>query len=401
MWPSGDWRILLLLAGRGWGKTRTGAQMTLDAVRKGYKYITLIGRTVTDVRDVMITGESGILASATPQWMPKYYPSKRPLIWPNGALARSYSADNPDQLRGPQSDFIWMEELAAWAKPNREDPLEMPMAYSNAMFGMRLGTNPKCVITTTPKPTKLIKNLAKRGRENPKSVKVVGGSTYENFQNLAPAFIEEVITPFEGTRIGRQELEAELLEDVEGALWTMMMIESNRVMAEAVPEMQRIVIAIDPSGGHGANNDEQGIVADGLGVDGHYYLLADLSCKMRPEGWAGRAVVGYHDLSADRIVYEDNFGGEMVEATIKAIDENVPVKSVHASKGKSLRAEPISALYEKGLVHHVGFFPKLEEEQTMWTPGAKSPNRLDAHVFAITELMNGNNGGRSRIIGEF
>jgi phage terminase large subunit-like protein len=373
--PEGIWSVWLLLAGRGFGKTRTGAEW-VRATKEQCSRIALVAPTAADVRDVVVEGESGILATSPPWDRPTYEPSKRRLTWKNGAIATCYSADEPDRLRGPQHDAAWGDEVAAWRYPD---------AFDMLMFGLRLGSNPRCVVTTTPKPVKLVRDLIKRA-SNPNDVRITRGSTYENRSNLAPAFFEQIVARYEGTRLGRQELNAELLEDVPGALWTRALIE--RAFTDTAPPLRRIVVAIDPAGGSSEESDETGIVACGSTQEGHGYVLADESGRYSPDGWARKAVDLYRKLDADRIIAEVNFGGEMVEATIRAVAPYVPVKVVHASRGKQVRAEPISALYEQNRVHHVGHLPLLEDQMCNWAPGAKeSPDRMDALVWALTELI--------------
>lgn len=381
--PEGDWLVWAYVAGRGAGKTRSAAEWVDEKAKlnPGVR-IALVGRTPADVRDVMIEGESGILACAGKQ-RPVYESTKRKLTWPNGSTAHAYSAEVPDQLRGPQHHFAWCDEPAAWTDARKGDILDT--AWNNLLLGLRLGANPQCVATTTPKPNALIRTLLARA-----STVVSRGSTYDNLGNLAPSFREHVLATYEGTRIGRQELLGELLEDVEGALWTLDRIDAGRVAI--APDMVRVVVAIDPSGGSGPNNDEQGIVVAGLGVDGGLYVLADRSCKLSPHGWASRAIAAYREFAADRIVAERNFGGEMVESTILQVDKLVPVKVITASRGKVQRAEPIAALYEHvpARVHHVGALPQLEDQLTAWTPqDGTSPDKLDAMVWALTELTDG------------
>ena len=381
--PEGEWLVWAFIAGRGAGKTRSAAEWVHEKAKlnPGVR-IALVGRTPADVRDVMIEGESGILACAGKQ-RPVYESTKRKLTWPNGSTAHAYSAEVPDQLRGPQHGFAWCDEPAAWTDARKGDVLDT--AWNNLMLGLRLGANPQCVATTTPKPNALIRTILDR-----KSTVVSRGSTYDNLGNLAPSFREQVLATYEGTRIGRQELLGELLEDVEGALWTLERIDAGRVTV--APDMTRVVVAIDPSGGSGPDNDEQGIVVVGLGVDGGLYVLADRSCKLSPHGWASRAIAAYHEFSADRVIAEKNFGGEMVESTILQVDKNIPVKVISASRGKARRAEPIAALYEHipARVHHVGPHPQLEDQMTTWTPqDGTSPDRLDALVWAMTELTEG------------
>jgi predicted phage terminase large subunit-like protein len=375
--PPGDWRTWLILAGRGWGKTRTGAEWVRAEVEAGRRgRLALIGATAADVRDVMIEGESGIMATARPSFRPVYEPSKRRVTWPNGAIATAYSADEPDRLRGPQHDGAWPDELAAWRYPEALDML---------MFGLRLGNDPRSVVTTTPRPTKLIRELI-----TAPTTTVTTGSTYDNLANLAPAFAEQIIRKYEGTRLGRQELLAELLTDVPGALWTYAMLEDRR----AAPDLVRVVVAIDPAVTSGEDSDETGIVVAGLGVDGRGYVLADRSCRLSPDGWASRAVGAFDDHRADLVVAEVNNGGDMVESTVRTVRKTLPYKKIHASRGKQTRAQPVAALYEQGRVSHVEVFPELEEQLTTWTPeSGTSPDRLDALVWALTELMvNGRRG---------
>lgn len=376
--PAGQWLTWAFIAGRGAGKTRSAAEWINGQAQAnpGWR-IALVGRTPADVRDVMIEGESGILAVAREN-TPVYQSTKRRLTWPNGSMAWAYSAEVPAQLRGPQHHCAWCDEPAAWTDARKGDTLDT--AWNNLMLGLRLGRDPRCVATTTPKPVALIRTILGR-----RSTAVTRGSTYDNLANLAPSFREEVLAAYEGTRIGRQELLGEVLEDVEGALWTVALIDADRV--RAAPDMSRIVVAVDPSGGSGPDNDEQGIVVAGLGVDGDVYILADRSCRLSPHGWASRAVGAYREFEADRIVAEVNYGGAMVESTIGQVSASVPVKVITASRGKVQRAEPVSAAYEKHRVHHVGALAQLEDQMTTWTPqDGTSPDRLDALVWAVTEL---------------
>ncbi|HTQ34265.1 MAG TPA: terminase family protein [Stellaceae bacterium] len=376
--PPGDWRVWLLLAGRGFGKTRTGAELVrLRVGMRTARHVALVAPTAADARDVMVEGESGLLAIAPPWDRPEYEPSKRRLTWANGAVATTYSADEPERLRGPQHDFAWCDELAAW---------RYPAAWDMLMFGLRLGTDPRAVVTTTPRPTKLIKALV----ADPKVV-VTRGTTYENEANLAPAFLEQIVRRYEGTRLGRQELEAEILEDVPGALWSHGLIDAVRVATH--PELTRIVVAIDPAAGSGEHSDETGIVVAGKDDAGHGYVLADLSEHYAPTQWARAAIAAYHAHGADRIVAEVNNGGEMVEATLRVIDPTVPFAAVRASRGKVARAEPVAALYEQGRVHHVGALPRLEDQMCGFVhdfdraKAGYSPDRVDALVWALSELL--------------
>lgn len=373
--PPGDWRLWLILAGRGFGKTRTGVEWVRAEVETGrLGRIGLIGRTAADVRDVLVEGESGILATARPSFRPRYEPSKRRVTWPNGAIATTYSAEEPDMLRGPQHDGLLTDEVAAW---------KYPETWDMAMFGLRLGQNPRTVAATTPRPTKLIKDLM-----TAPTTALTVGTTYDNIENLPPAFVEQIIRKYEGTRQGRQELLAEILIDVDGALWTYAMLEDRR----PAPDLTRCVVGVDPSGGSDPENDEQGIIVGGKGIDGHGYVVADRSCRLSPDGWGRRAVQAYVDFKADAIVVERNFGGDMaksvVESAARAMDVVVKVAMVTASRGKALRAQPVAALYEQGRMHHVEVFETLEEQQTTWTPeSGVSPDRLDALVWMVTETM--------------
>ena len=372
--PFGDWRTWLILSGRGWGKTRTGAEWVRAQIETGQcRRVALVGRTVPDVRDVMVEGESGILACCPPWNKPKYEPSKRRLTWPNGAIATTYSADEPALLRGPQHDGAWADELAAWRYAEAWDQLQ---------FGLRLGQDPRSVVTTTPRPTPIIKDLMRATTTH-----VVQRGTRENAVNLAPAFLSSIVAKYQGTRLGRQELNAEILEDNPDALWQRDQIEAQRVLK--APPLKRVVVAIDPSASSGEHSAETGIIAAGIGYDDHGYILADGSTRGTPNAWARAAVTAFHTHGADRLVYEANQGGEMVAATLHSVEAALPLKAVHASRGKQTRAEPVSALYEQSRVHHVGSFPALEDQMCEWVPGGSSPDRLDALVWALTELMLG------------
>ncbi|HZU01551.1 MAG TPA: terminase family protein [Ktedonobacteraceae bacterium] len=371
--PRGYWTIWLLMCGRGYGKTRVGAEW-IRKQSKTYGRLGLIGRTAADVRDVMVEGESGILAVSPPWERPVYQPSKRRLTWPNGATATTYSADEPDSLRGPQHEKMWLDEPGAW---QYED------AFDQAMFGLRLGDNPQAVATTTPKVVPLIKRLLKL-----KNVHVTVGTTYENEENLAPTFLQQVVGRYAGTRLGRQELYAEMLEDVEGALWNRALLDATRVLK--APELLRVVVGVDPAVTSNEGSDETGIVVAGEGIDHHAYVLADYTLKGSPLEWAQAVVTAYHLFQADRVIGEANNGGDLIEMNIRTVDPNISYKSVHAMRGKQLRAEPIVSLYEQHRAHHVGTLPYLEDEQCNWVQGEKSPNRLDAAVWALTELdLNG------------
>lgn len=368
-----DKNIWLLLAGRGWGKTRVGVEYVRTLVKDGYKRIALIGPTPADARDVMVEGESGIMNVLPPWELPLYEPSKRRLTFPNGAIATIYSGYKPNQLRGPQHDAFWADELAAWQYAQA--------AWDMLMFGLRLG-KPRGIVTTTPRPIKVITELIKSD-----NVIITRGSTYENRENLADAFFNSIIKKYEGTRLGRQELNAEILDDNPNALWTRKNIDDNRVVK--APELKRIVVAIDPNASDNEDSNEVGIIVAGVDKDNIGYIIKDCSMLGSPKQWATEAIAEYYKNNADRIVAEINQGGNMVEYVIRSIDDLVAYKGVHASKGKYTRAEPISALYEQNRVKHVGSFAKLEDELCEWEQGDASPNRLDALVWALTELMLG------------
>ncbi len=376
--PPGDWRVWLLLAGRGFGKTRSGAEwVRMLAEEKRAKRIALVAPTAQDLRNVMIEGESGILAISHPKYRPSFEPSRLRLEWSDGAVAYGFSADEPDRLRGPQHDAAWCDEVAAWRHPE---------AWDMMMMGLRLGSDPRVVATTTPKPTALIRRLASET-----TTVVTKGTSWENKGNLAPAFLAEIVKRYEGTRLGRQELEAEILDDTPNALWTREMIERARV--DRVPPFLRVVVAIDPAVTSSRESDETGIVVAAIGNDRVAYVLEDASDRHRPEEWARRAIALYRKFGADRVVGETNNGGDLVEATLRAVDRAVSYKGVRASRGKVVRAEPVAALYEQGRVKHRGAFPTLEDQMCAFTSDFDraradySPDRVDALVWAITELM--------------
>lgn len=366
--PTKPFFLWMILAGRGFGKTRTGAETVREWVKTA-AYVNLIGATADDARDILIEGESGILAICPKDERPLYVPSKRRLEWPNGAKSLIFTADEPERLRGKQHMKLWMDELASWRY------LE---AYDQAMFGLRLGDNPQAVITTTPTPTQLILDII----EDKRNI-ITYGTTYENKDNLAKGFFDYVITKYEGTRLGRQELNAELLMDMPGALWSRTDIDNARVY-KPYQALEVIVVAVDPSAS--STGDEAGIITAGS-LHGEYYTLCDSSMQGSPNAWAKQAVTDFHKFKANYLIAEKNNGGEMVRQVIHEVDPTVPVKLVHASRGKKTRAEPVSTLSELGKDHHVGSFPKLEDELCLWLPGDPSPNRLDAKVWAITALM--------------
>lgn len=346
-----------------------------------HKRIALVAETAADARDVLVEGDSGILSVHPPDFRPNYEPSKRRLTWPNGAVATLYNAVEPDQLRGPQHDAAWCDELAKW-RYARE-------TWDMLQFGLRLGDDPRQVVTTTPRPIPLLKEILAA----PTTV-VTKGSTLDNKANLASAFLRQITAKYEGTRLGRQELSAEILDDAPDALWTRAGLDRYRVAFGQLPPLQRIVVAIDPAA---KTNEVQefgaatGIVVAALGQDGRGYVLDDSTCRESPHGWARRALACRDRYDADCIVGEINNGGEMVEAVIRSADPMVAFKAVTASRGKWVRAEPIAALYEQGRISHVGTFPELEDEMVMFGPngliGDTSPDRADALVWALTELF--------------
>jgi phage terminase large subunit-like protein len=337
--------------------------------------IALVGPTAGDTRDVMVEGESGLLNIFPRRHRPIYEPSKRKVTFSNGAIAMLYSAEEPDRLRGPQHDAGWADELAAWKYPEAWDMLQ---------FGMRLGVNPQQVVTTTPRPTKLVRDILK----DPGTV-ITRGSTYDNAANLAAPFLKKITAKYEGTRLGRQELNAELLDDNPGALWQRSLIDATRRKRGEVPPMRRIVVAVDPAVTTNEDSDETGIVVAGLGEDGRGYVLEDLTCKESPAAWTLIALDAYDRWRADRIVAETNQGGDMVEALFRTMNANVSYQGVHASKGKFSRAEPVSSLYEQGKVSHVGSFSLMEDQMCEYNPqvASRSPDRMDALVWALTALM--------------
>lgn len=383
--PAGDWFCWLVLAGRGFGKTRLGVEWVrqlaegttpLTAPTGAPARIALVAETAADGREVMVDGDSGFMACCPPDRRPRFEPSRRRLLWPNGTVATLYAATEPDQLRGPQHHAAWADEIAKWDRGEA--------AWTNLLMGLRLGIRPRVVATTTPRPIPLIRRLA----ADPSTV-VTRGATMENSANLSPRFLAEMRRLFDGTRLGRQELYGDLLDDTPGALWTPAAIDAGR--AAAPPRLDRIVVAVDPPVTGGADADACGIVVAGCDGRGHVYVLADHTCRgLRPLGWAARAVAAYRRFDADRLVAEVNNGGDLVEAVVRQVAPQISYRAVCASRGKIARAEPVAALYERGLVHHVGPMPELEDQLCAYTgPGSAiaSPDRLDALVWAVTDLV--------------
>jgi phage terminase large subunit-like protein len=380
--PPEHFSILLLLAGRGAGKNWTASNYCNEQAASGaVKRLALVGATATDTRYVMVEGESGILSAARAAGVSfDYEPGKGQISWPSGCIARMFSADQPDSIRGSEHDLAWADELAAWRRIDE--------TWQNLLLTMRIGSQPRVIVTTTPRPLRLVRELVASDGQG--GIVVRRMSTYENAANLAPSFLAQLVKRYEGTRTGRQELLAELLVDVPGSLWTRDLLEATRV--DRAPDMQRIVIGIDPAGSSAEGSDMTGIVAAGRGLDGQWYVLADLSRRGTPREWASAAISAYHSLKADKMVVEKNYGGDMVAATLRSVDPNIPIKEVTSSRGKTLRAEPIASLFEQKRAHIVGSMPELEDQMCSFTSDWNrardgSPDRIDAAVFALTELV--------------
>jgi phage terminase large subunit-like protein len=391
--PKGDWLIWLLLGGRGAGKTRAGAEWVRAAVNGGewdgapaIGRVALVGETLADVRDVMIEGVSGILAAHPRGERPMWQPSRRRLEWPNGAVAQAFSSEDPESLRGPQFDGAWCDELGKWRHPDE--------TWDMLQFGLRLGERPRQTVTTTPRPIPLLKRLMSAD-----GTIVTHAPTRANAAWLAPGFMERVVGRYAGTRLGRQELDGELIEDRTDALWQRAGIEAMRVAS--APPLYRTVVAVDPPASHRKGADACGIIAAGVAADGIAYVIADETVSgARPDQWAARAVRLWRKLEADALVAEVNQGGDMVSAVIREVDAGVPVTPVRATRGKWLRAEPVAMLYAQGRVRHAGALPELEDEMCDFGPdglsAGRSPDRLDALVWAISALMLGP-GGEPRV----
>lgn len=383
--PEGDWNTWLVMAGRGFGKTRMGAEWVRGLAHKypGCR-IALVAETAADARDVMIKGDSGLLNCDPTLSEDSWSPTNRCLTWPNGSKAYTYNGTTPDQLRGPQHHFAWVDELAKFEY--------MQDAWDQTQFGLRLGEHPQVLVTTTPRPLPLIKKLV----NDPDTV-VTNGSTLDNAANLAKNTVKQLYERYGGTRLGRQELEGEILGDIPGALWNRENIDSNR-LKEAPEDLERVFVAVDPATSSEEGADEHGIVVVGMARDSdgyaRGYVLEDGTCKGSPEEWARKAVSLYRKWSADKIVAEKNQGGEMVSSVIRAVDRSVPIKLVHASRGKVVRAEPISSLYEQNRVHHVGRHDLLEDQMCIFSidnirnSSTGSPDRVDALVWGLTEIFD-------------
>lgn len=372
----GDWHTWLLLAGRGFGKTRTAAEeLAWRAIRNDNTRWAIVAPTFGDARDICAEGESGIINILREyDCLDNYNRSRGEIYLTNGSRIKLFSGEEPDRLRGPQHHGGWFDELASF---------EYPEAWDQYQFGLRLGAHPQTIVTTTPRPKKIIKDLLERD-----GVTVVRGSTFDNAANLAQSALAELRLRYENTRMGRQELYGEVLEDTDGALWTRDLIERSRVTQH--PQLARIVVAIDPAVTSGDNADMTGIVAVGISPDAHYYVLADRTMRAGPEAWARAAVDLYQELGADRIIGETNNGGDMIELLLRQVDPFIPYRKVTATRGKKVRAEPVAALYEQSRAHHVGMHAELEDQLCSWTQDSnESPDRMDAMVWAYTELMSG------------
>lgn len=377
--PKGYWALWLILAGRGFGKTRTGAESIRQLVEEGvYKRIALVGASILQTRSIMVEGVSGLLSVFPPHQRPRLEMTKRELHFQNGAIATLFGGEQVDQLRGPQFDAAWVDELAKFRHPQK--------LMEQLQLCLRLGEHPRCIVTTTPRPLPLFQKWFTQD-----NVVVTRGTTFENKDNLSPLFMEQVVKEFEGTTLGSQELYGEILTETKGALW-----QRNNIIYSDLPYdehqkllLKRIVVAIDPATTHHEGSDETGIVVVGIDEKGQGYVLEDLSGRHSPLEWGQRAVKAYHAYHADRIVAETNKGGDLVERVIRSIDPHVAYKEVRATRGKATRAEPIAALYEKGIVFHKRPFHALEDQMCSYVPGStrKSPDRIDALVWGFTEIF--------------
>lgn len=391
--PEGVWNTWLVLAGRGFGKTRMGSEWIrqnvcgstpLSSSPTGFKRIALVAETAADARDVMVLGDSGILACHPKDFRPEWSPTNRRLTWPNGCEAWVYNATEPDQLRGPQHHAAWVDELAKFRY--------MQETWDQLQFGLRLGEHPRALVTTTPRPLPLIKRLM-----NDVDTVVTRGATLDNQSNLAANTVKQLYERYGGTRLGRQELQGEILNDIPGALWNRDIIDACR-LKDVPSDLERVYVAVDPAVTNTENSDEHGIIVVGLKRDAEGYargyILQDGSCRGQPEEWARKAVSLYRSWSADKIIAEKNQGGLMVESTLKAVDRSVPVELVTATRGKVVRAEPISALYEQGRIHHCGKFDVLEDQMCLFSvdyvrnASNGSPDRVDALVWGLSKIFD-------------
>lgn len=386
--PPGDWRVWMIMAGRGFGKTRAGAEwVRMIADANPDARIALVSSSLAEARAVMVEGESGLLAICRPGHKPHFEPSLHRIRFANGAQAQLFSAAEPEALRGPQHTHAWCDEIGKWPLAHER----ATRCWDNLMLGMRLGEHPRVAVTTTPRAVPLVKRLAAQAAKGDEVV-ITHGKTGDN-DRLPDRFHDAMKSEYAGTLLARQEMDGELLEDIEGALWTRSLLEQSRE-AGAVPEVARMVVAVDPPAS--ANGDECGIIVAALGVDGIARIVADCSIGgASPAEWAKRVAETAREWTADRVVAEANQGGAMVETVLRAADEMLPVKLVHASRGKVARAEPVAALYAAGRVRHVGVFARLEDQLcgmlvggTYAGPG-NSPDRADALVWALSELLLG------------
>jgi phage terminase large subunit-like protein len=384
--PPGTWSVWCFIAGRGAGKTRAGAEWLVGEAERAARLVArgvippaearlaVVAATANDLRKTITEGPSGLLRCNRPWFAGEYQPALTRIVYPHGVEVHLYSAEEPDRLRGPNFRALWADEFCAW---NRQED-----TWSNAMFALRLGDKPRALITSTPRPSKLLRQILSA----PTTV-ITRGATADNVRNLARTAIERLYREYEGTRLGRQELFGELLEDNPGALWKVSDIDVARV--GSAPELRRIVVAVDPAVTSRPDSDETGIIVAGIGPDGHGYVLADLSGVCTPDQWAKRVAGAFESYRADRVIAEVNNGGELVEATLRTVAPSIPFTAVHASRGKQVRAEPIAAFYEQHKIHHVGHLPTLESQLVQWDPlrDRWSPDRLDALVWALTHLM--------------
>lgn len=380
--PPGPWVTWLILAGRGFGKTTSGVQWVREKIAACHDHVSIIVPTYGDISKVLVEGEAGFLKAIPKEERPTWNGGKSCFMWPKGQTSFVFSADAPDRLRGSEHSFLWCDELAAWRYAD---------AWDQAMFGLRLGSHPQVCVTTTPRPTPLVKSIASSSTTH-----ITRGSTYDNKANLAPTFLAKIVEKYEGTRLGRQELYAEILGDNPGALWKRDQIDATRISPARLPQLSQIVVAVDPAASNNPDSDETGIVIVGRDSQDppHFYVIEDCSLQGSPDEWATAAVKAWERTEANCIVAEVNQGGDMVEAIIRTKGQGVPYQAVRASRGKATRAEPVAALYEQGRVHHVGSLPKLEDQMCEWDPtgGGDSPDRMDALVWGVTAIMNAQPG---------
>lgn len=381
--PDGDWFVWLVMAGRGWGKTRTGAEWLAEQARSNAdRAYAVVSRTTQDGREVALEGRSGLLrALGLTITSPEYNRSTGEIRLSNGTVIYSYTAEKPDRIRGPNLHGAWCDELGAW---NRK---LAPIAWTEGLIpALRMG-RPKVVVTTTPRLVPLVRELVAR---DDGSVILTRGTTFDNAANLSPEALAELERRYHGTRIGRQELYGELLEDIEGALWQREWLEDR---VDAAPPLNRIVVAVDPAVTANEDSDDTGIIVAGRGDDGHAYVLADRTCHVSPDQWIKRALAAYEEYEANVLVGEVNNGGDVIKSLLRTQNDRANFQTIHGKHSKQARADPIAALYEQGRIHHVGVFPELEDQLTSWVPGdGESPDRLDALVYAIRELMVGPGG---------